>query len=215
MKLTYGNNIPYSPRGTPLNERPVEELMDMATRFGIDHKVLRDLSVKGGDDEIFGVRVGELSGDDQATGIVEEEKARRQVLAELIREKQREVMRARARMDNKQEIRKRYDDVWDDIGRAVENRDVERVIGLYGPLAVLVLGDLMVNGRDDGMRLSAAKEMMHMSQGKPVSRNVNLNGSMDTLDEKELDALIRSYMRERNTDKPLEISSGRDDGSLQ
>lgn len=123
--------------------------------------------------------------------------SRKRAIDAILLEHQQEQLKQQHGYAHSVELRKMYDEMWPELLRAAAARDTARIIDLFSPLATLSVMDIAMNGESEKHRIAARTEMFHMAQGKPVARAINLNKNIDGIDEKELDALLRSMLHDR------------------
>lgn len=97
-------------------------------------------------------------------------------------------------IDEKFEVLDFFKHVWPKLKAAAKYGDVNAMIREYGPFSILNIVELALCGKNEKVRLAANIELMHMGEGKPIQRNWNINNNLDTINEKELDALLKSYL---------------------
>ena len=119
-------------------------------------------------------------------------------------------------VDGRLEMVRFYEEVWPKVKELVRHGDVEEMFQRYAPMAVVELGRQMMNGGSEKVRAFAAVKLMEMAKGKPVSRSISLTKNLDSLPEKELDALLRSEIgrlrgRERRVlAEVMEVEGGKE-----
>lgn len=89
---------------------------------------------------------------------------------------------------------------WNEVIELVRFGDINGLLKNYSLAAALTLGHLMRHAKSEKVRESAARELMHMEIGKPLQKSVNINKNFSSLDERELNSLLKSYIDEFNSD---------------
>lgn len=96
------------------------------------------------------------------------------------------------------------DEIWPNVEQMARHGNVSGMLKAYAPLAVLRLMDLAKNAQSEKVRASAAEALMVQQIGKPVQANVTLTKDFSAMEEKELNALLKSTLKEIGVDgKPL------------
>lgn len=109
-------------------------------------------------------------------------------------------------IDEKMEIENFFYNYWPTIKKAKKYPDPEMMLREYSLGAIIELGYLMVKGKTEKIKLDSAKEILHMSLGRPSIKTANLRASLSNLDENELDALLRSYLSKLNPEQQKLLS---------
>lgn len=98
-------------------------------------------------------------------------------------------------LDTKRGMVEFYDEAWPLIKKAAKFKNIDDMLKNFAPLAVLTLVDQAMNAKSESVRQSAATELLHMSEGKPLQKQLNVTRNIDRTPETEIDSMIRGLMR--------------------
>ena len=88
-----------------------------------------------------------------------------------------------------------FQNEWKKLKALAKDGNVERMLEDYTPIAIVKLMAIADSSKSEAVRLDATKELLHMSMGKPIQRNINLNKNIKDIPIKELDALLNSKLK--------------------
>jgi hypothetical protein len=73
--------------------------------------------------------------------------------------------------------------------------DVNKMLERFAPAAVLSLWNEMLHGKGEKTRLEAAKTLSFMAGYKPVEKTVSVEGNLDKMSEKQIDAFLMNALK--------------------
>ena len=81
------------------------------------------------------------------------------------------------------------------LAKACQLGDVDSFLSLYGPYSLLELVRLARTTKLDNVKATVLLALKDACLGKAVQRSFNINKNINTMGEKEIDALLRSELK--------------------
>ncbi len=108
-------------------------------------------------------------------------------------------------LDRKAELMEFYEEVWPLLKKAAKIKNIDQMLKEYAPTAILILIQQATAAKSEKVRQSAALELLHMSEGKPVQRQMNVTRNVDKMPEAEVDSMIRGLLRAARRENSITV----------
>lgn len=108
-------------------------------------------------------------------------------------------------LDRKADLLEFYTDVWPLIKNAARIKNIDKMLKDFSPTAILILMRQAMSAKSEMVRQTAAKELLYMSEGKPIQRQYQITRNVDKMPEAEVDSMIRGLLRAARREDAISV----------